>query len=106
MDEPTSHSEFTPFEAFFVVVVIVVFIFLAFFRRHSSVLRVTPLKNGMWFVHWWTDESFYWTEKVQCGDTSLQLYSRVHKDEETLYFVDISVSTLSVKENQGNVFSF
>jgi hypothetical protein len=35
---------------------------------------VTELKNGMWFVHWFTNASSS-IQNIQCGQTTLQLYS-------------------------------
>ena len=88
MWEPTRYLEFIQFGVFLALVGCLL---LVCFRRRSTVLRATQLKSGMWFVYWWTDKSAYWTENVQCGDISLQLFSRVYENK----------AKLSVKENQG-----
>jgi hypothetical protein len=45
---------------------------------------VTDLKNGMWFIHWFTDAS-YAVETVQCGRTSLELESTIVNTKVNLY---------------------
>jgi speckle-type POZ protein len=101
--EPIRHPQFSPAAVFaacvsFVVLLLGLLLVLVVGTRTSTDLSITQVENRMWFVYWsneWSglSQPSVWdsTENIKCGDTSLQLFSRVFGN----------LVRLSVRVNQG-----